>query len=295
MSDDASSFIDPVVAGRAAADEAATARALEMGLELLPTGKPHVSFSEMRDWQDCSWRHRLKHVLKIDLSRPGPLLDFGTAVHASCEAYLRTRSMDPSIADRAIRESWSKNRDEPGYEPENLDRFLQEAASILSDVPGWFDRTFPNWEFVDAEHLLYEVIEGKPHAFKGFIDGIITCDGPRGKRLIWLIDWKTTGWGWTAEKKSSPLVRAQLVLYKNYWSSKTGTDPRDVRCGFVLLKRAAKPDAHCELVTTSVGDVTTERSLKVINNMVASVKRGIAIKNRSSCTFCDYRETEHCT
>lgn len=263
--------------------------------EVLPTGKPHISFSEMRDWHDCSYRHKLKYVRKIDLGRPGPLLDFGTACHSSCEDYLRTRDMKPCIAVDAIRSVWQKNIAVEGFEAAGVDSYAKEAEAILADVPVWFDLTFPDWQFIDAEHYLYEPIEGRPHAFKGFIDGVIACKGPRGQTLVWLLDWKTTSWGWSAEKKSDPMVRAQLVLYKNFWCAKTGTDPKDVRCGFVLLKRSAKPGAHCELVTTSVGDVTTGRSLTIVNNMLASVKRGIAIKNKASCTYCDYRDTQHCT
>lgn len=249
----------------------------------------------MRDWVDCSWRHKLKHIKKIDLGRPGPFLDFGTAVHASCEDYLRTRVMKPAIATTMITNVWEKNAELPGFEPKTLPGYLKEIDSILADVPAWLEETFPGWQFIDAEHYLYEPIDGRPHAFKGFIDGVITCKGPRDKTLTWLIDWKTTSWGWSFDKKSDPMVRAQLVLYKNFWSRKTGTDPKDVRCGFVLLKRSAKKGAHCELVTTSVGDVTTKKSLDVVNNMLATVKRGIAIKNRNSCMYCDYRETEHCT
>ena len=263
--------------------------------ELLPTGKPHVSFSEMRDWQDCSWRHKLKHVMKIDLGKPGPLMDFGTAVHAACEHYLKTREMKPEIATDSIRSIWEKNKELKGFEPKTLEGFVKEAENILADVPAWMEENFPGWVYVDAEHMLYEQIEGKPHAFKGFIDGIIKCTDAKGKELVWLLDWKTTSWGWNAYKKSDPIVTAQLVLYKNYWSLKTGTDPKKVRCGFILLKRAAKAEKHCELVTASVGDVTTGRSLKVINNMVTAVKRGIAIKNRNNCTFCDYFNTPHCT
>lgn len=263
--------------------------------ELLPTGKAHISFSELRDWRDCSYRHKLKYVMKIDLGRPGPLLDFGTAVHASCEDFLKTREMKPQIAVDMIREIWEKNKYVKGFEPETVEGYVKEAQDILTDVPAWMDETFPDWEFVDAEHYLYEAIDNKPHAFKGFIDGIIKCKGARGKMLFWLLDWKTTGWGWSAEKKGDPMVCAQLVLYKNFWSQKTGTDPKMVRCGFVLLKRSAKKDKHCELVTTSVGEVTTTRSLTVINSMLGSVKKGIAIKNRLACTFCDYYGTEHCT
>lgn len=269
----------------------------------LPTGKPHISFSEVRDWKECSFRHKLKYVKKIELGRPGPLLDFGTAVHAACEGFLKTRTMDPKIATDMIRKAWEKNKDlryidKDGKEKplfDNVEQFVKEAEDILADVPKWTEETFPDWEFIDAEHYLYEPIDGHPHAFKGFIDGVIKCKGARGKTVVWLVDWKTTSWGWSLEKKSDDMVRAQLVLYKNFWSTKTGTDPKDVRCGFILLKRSAKAGQHCELVTTSVGDVTTGRSLKVINNMLTSVKKGIALKNRASCTFCDYKDTPHCT
>lgn len=269
----------------------------------LPTGKPHVSFSEMRTWKECSYRHKLQHVMKIDLSKPGPLMDFGTAVHASCEDYLKTRVMKPEIAVEMIRKVWEKNKDlkvidKDGKERvifDNVEQYVKEANDILADVPKWLEETFPNWEFVDAEHYLYEKIGDTPHAFKGFIDGVIKCKGARNKVITWLIDWKTTSWGWTMDKKSDDMVRAQLVLYKNFWSKKFGTDPRDIRCGFVLLKRTAKPGQHCELVTASIGDVTTGRSLKVLTNMLSCVKKGIAIKNRNSCQYCDYHGTEWCT
>lgn len=261
----------------------------------LPTGKMHISFSELRDWKECSYRHKLKYIMKIDLGKPGPLLDFGTACHASCESFLKTRNMDVDIALSLMSDTWKKNKDIPGFEPATLDKFLKEAKSILADVPTWMEQTFPGWEFIDSEHYLYEPIIGHPHAFKGFIDGIIKCKNARNKQLTWLVDWKTTSWGWSIDKKTDDMVRAQLVLYKNFWSTKTGTNPKDVRCGFILLKRSAKPGQHCELVTTSVGDVTSKRSLKVVNNMLTSVKRGIALKDRSSCTFCDYKDTPHCT
>lgn len=270
-----------------------TAELLEK-LKLLPTGKHHVSFSELRDWKDCSYRHKLKHVQHIDLGKSGPLLEFGKAVHASCESFIRTREMNVDIAKQRIIEAWKVNAENESFKQNELDGFVSSAERILVEVPQWMDATFPNWEAVDAEHFLYEQVEERPHAFKGFIDAIIRCDGARSKRIHWVLDWKTTSWGWALQKKSDDMVRAQIVLYKSFWSKKLGIDPKDVRCGFVLLKRTAKDGSRCELVTVSAGDVTTTRSLKVVNNMLASVNKGLAIKNRTSCTYCDYKGTEHC-
>jgi|SRR5579863_754672 len=273
--------------------------ALQAKYEKLPTGKPHVSFSEMRDWFECSYRHKLKYIMKVGEDIPGIHMDFGTAIHAACEHYLKTKVMDRKVFLTKLKELWAEHtpKDPKAYTVKQFQEFGKQGISILADVPAWLDQQFPGWEYIDAEHALYEGLdlEGHNHAFKGYIDAIIRAPGPRGKKLFWLLDWKTTSWGWSTWKKSDELVRAQLVLYKNFWSTKTGTDPKDVRCGFALLKRTAKPGKHCELITTSVGEITTGKSLKVINSMVTSVKKGIAIKNRNSCTFCDFYNTPHCT
>ena len=256
-------------------------------LENLPTGKPHVSFSEVITWVDCSWRHKLRYVDHIDTYEPSPFPDFGKAVHSSCEHFLRTRDVDVSIATDAIAKSWKK------YDFKNVGAWQGEAEGIMADIPVFMDETFPDWEYIDAEHQLYEQIDGQPHAFKGFIDGIIKVPHKK-KHLFWLIDWKTTSWGWSRQKKSDRNLQAQLVYYKNFWSQKTGINPKDVRVAFVLLKRSAKPGKHCEFLPSSVGPVPTQRNLKIVNNMLSSVKRGKAIKNRFSCKFCEFKDTEYC-
>lgn len=291
--------------------------------DLLPTGKVHISFSELSDWVDCTWRHKLRHVDHVDLSTFGVALDNGTGLHASCEDFLETREMKVEIATEYIQTAFEKRREEDGFHdylrfnPDNYEKLLEKyegkcterddiiydihltqyvegAKATLADVPAFMDETFEDWEYIDAEHKLYEPIENHPHAFKGFIDGIIKCKGARGKLVYWLIDWKTTAWGWTRDKKADPKTKAQLVLYKNFWSKKMGIDPKDIRCGFVLLKRDAKPGQHCELVPVSVGNVTARRSLQVIDNMFASLNRGMFLKNKLNCKWCDYKGTEHC-
>ncbi len=265
--------------------------------EVLPTGKPHISFSELGDWVSCSFKHKLKHIDKLDSDTPSVHMDFGTAMHAACEQYVKTKVMDRKIFLTMLKSLWDERKEKypEEYTSEAFTSFGKQGMSILLDVPAWLDKQFPGWEFVDAEHALYEPIEKYKHAFKGFIDLIIKTPGPKGKDVIWLLDWKTCAWGWAVQKKSDPMVRAQLILYKNYWSKKTNTDTKNIKCGFILLKRTGKPGAHCELVATSVGDVTTKRSLKVVNNMISSVRKRIAIKNRNSCTYCPFFNTEHCT
>lgn len=263
--------------------------------ELLPTGKKHISFSEVKTWKDCSYRHKLVHVKKIDLSKPSPILEFGTAVHSSCEKYLLTRELDIQLCHKALEKAWEKNSNFEEFSEKTLKTAKTESEIILSELPAFLDREFPDWVAVDAEHALYESVEGHPHAFKGFIDGVIKCKGKRGEDLYWIIDWKTSANGWRKEKRSDEMTKAQLALYKNYWYKKNPQVPfKDIRCAFAILKKSAKPGQHCELFSVSLGEVPIGRSLKIVSNMISSVKKGIALKNRDSCTYCEYKGTEHC-
>lgn len=268
------------------------------GLELLPTGKPHVSFSELSDWWECPYRHKLKHIDKVPVEDRSHYLDFGIAVHASCESYLRTRVMDQSIATDIIRSAWEEHgHAEKEGDIADLEDCLAQAEAILAEVPGWLDATFPGWKCIEAEHLLYERVQDHPHAFKGYIDAAIEVEQlVRGKpkKVVWLLDWKTTTWGWGRDKKQDPHRKRQLIYYKTFWSQKFNIPMSDIKCGFVLLKRTAKKDNRCELLPVSVGDVSSKKSLKVVNNMLKSMKKGIFIKNRYSCKYCPFFETEHC-
>ena len=268
----------------------------KLSFQTLPTGKPHVSFSEVKLWKECSYRHHLIHVKKIDLSKPSPVLDFGTAVHSSCENYLLKRVMDVNIAFDRMEKAWKMHEGVAEFTEDSLQKSKKDAEAILSEVPSFLDKEFPDWQVVDAEHQLYESVEGHPHAFKGFIDGVIKTKDKKGKEVYWILDWKTTARGWFREKRSDEMVKAQLALYKNYWLQKNpNISFKDVRCGFVLLKKNAKPGEHCELFAVSLGEVPVKKSLKVVGNMLTSVKRGIFLKNRDSCTYCEFKNTEHCT
>ena len=92
------------------------------------------------------------------------------------------------------------------------------------------------------------------------------------------------------------MVKAQLALYKNYWHQKNQhVSLKDIRCGFALLKKTAKAGEHCELFSVSLGEVPIKKTLKIVGNMITSVKRGVTIKNRDSCTWCEFKNTQHCT
>jgi hypothetical protein len=274
-----------------------------------PTGKKHVSFSEIKEWAECSWRHKLAKIDKIDMFEPSPYLGFGTAVHEGCENMLEGKDLDKDKLLNDIRNDFKKHGfDDPEWvakQPDwykkssdvGVEKWCEWAENMWAEVPGYLDREFPGWETVKAEEDLYEDIEGKHIKFKGFIDAIIKVPKKRGVGFnYWIIDWKTAGaYGWRRDKKEDFKMQAQLVLYKHFWAKKHNIPLKDIRCGFILLKRGAKPGKVVDIVTISVGPKTLEKGIKIMNNMITSVSNGMYLKNRNSCKFCPYENTEYCT
>ena len=93
-----------------------------------PTGKPHISFSEVKTWKECSWKHKLVYINKIDMFKPSPYLDFGTILHTEVEGYLKNKTFDLARLESSIRKSWSEK------EFEKVDTWLKEAFQILQDI-----------------------------------------------------------------------------------------------------------------------------------------------------------------
>ncbi|HIL27276.1 MAG TPA: PD-(D/E)XK nuclease family protein [Nitrospinaceae bacterium] len=277
-----------------------------------PTNKSHVSYSEVKTWKECSFRHKLSYIDKINLGEDSPYLDYGTLLHAQLEQYLKTKTMDLESLETSLRKAWKKNgfdseeyiqaqadhRKNNGWKPKPhvyIDEWVQWAKNSLEDIPEFLDNNFPNWEVISAEEELYEEMSSYDLSFKGFIDAIIECDGPRGKRVQWVIDWKTANaGGWYKDKRRDFLTQAQISAYKLFWRKKNNISVRDIKCGFVLLKRGAKPGKTCELLTISSGPKMEARVNKMIGSMIASVRRGLYLKNRNSCLFCDFKDTQHC-
>lgn len=281
---------------------------------ILPTGKYHISYSELFDWLECSYRHKLKHIEKLDMDGPSIHTAFGHVLHGALEEYALTGQM-PSVEEctldfeRRIGELFFT---EKAVTVEEAKEFIECIGPILEQAPGFLDENFPGWKIVSAEEKLFEPIEGYPNKhFKGFIDLVIKVpkikkgkttrlsglkgEAVPGESVYWLLDWKTTNWGWRAQQKRSFEKQMQLVLYKYFWCKKMGVDLKDARCGFAFLKRSPRKDGNrTELLPVSVGPRAVEKALTHVHSALNQIQSGRYIKNKMSCRFCPYSGTVHC-
>lgn len=282
---------------------------------ILPTNKYHISYSEFSDWFECSFRHKLKHIDKIDLDGASVHTNFGSVLHDALEQYVLTKKLPP--LEETIKKLKASIGElmftENAVSLEDAKSFVEAVEPILSQVPQWLDQEFPGWQVVSAEEELFEPIEGQKNKhFKGFIDLVIKvpkkAGGGSGTRLsslkgeivpgewvYWIIDWKTTNWGWRPEQKRSFQKHMQLIFYKHFWCKKHGKDIEDVRCGFVFLKRKPTKDgSRVDILPVSVGPKAIEKAISSLHDCLNQVQARMSVKNKMSCRFCKYAGTKHC-
>jgi hypothetical protein len=272
---------------------------LSEGAKKLPTAKFHVSYSELVDWLECSHRHKLKHIDKLEGDGGSEHTEFGSILHDAIEGWLKGTPFDFPKIHQDVLDGLKKY---PKFK-EDAEKWAESTKLILEELPVFLTKTFGDYNVISAELPLMEIIERKKDRyFKGFVDCFLEYTyydrrkkDPEPEQRFLVADWKGSGWGWTGEKKRDPVKQKQLVLYKHYISKKFNIPLDKIKCAFILLKRQAKPGAHIEMIPVSVGEKPIQTALRDVLTMIGSMERGIALKNRSSCKYCVYAGTEHCT
>lgn len=272
---------------------------LSEGAVKLPTNKYHISYSELVDWLECSHRHKLKHILKIGGDTGSEHTEYGSIIHDAIEQWLMGTPFDAEKTKQDVIEGLKKY---PNFK-QNPVVWGDSIKPIFDELPKFLTDNFGDYEVIAAELPLMEQIEKKKDRyFKGFVDALFKYTyydkrkkNPEPQTRYLVCDWKSTDWGWTGEKKRDPMKAMQLVLYKHYISKKLNIPLEQIKCGFVILKRTAKPGAHIELIPVSVGEKTIEHALQNVWKMIGSVERNMVVKNRSSCKWCPYAGTTDCT
>ena len=96
-------------------------------------------------------------------------------------------------------------------------------------------------------------------------------------------------------KKKEFISLAQVALYKQHWANKFNIPVKDIKVGYVFLKRGAPPGKSIELFTFSSGPSFLKKANNLVEKMIINVKKGVKLKNYNNCTFCPYKNTEHCS
>jgi len=260
----------------------------------------HISYSELKIWAECPFKHKLIYLDKIKKFQGNEYTAFGTAIHAVCESAVmpnrRNISENEEITDEeffdlVFLKELQSLKGAIEFRSDLVSDMRTQGKSIIPHILPALGQNFEDYEVFSVEERLYEDIpsfEAKPYKFKGFIDLVIKTGD-----TYHIIDWKTCSWGWDAKRRSDKLVTYQLTLYKHFFCQKHGIDPSKVETHFALLKRTAKKD-FVEIFRVTSGPRKTENAKDLLMKALHFITKGSKMKNRNSCDKCEFRKTEHC-
>jgi len=255
----------------------------------------HISFSALKNWNQCPFYYKLTYVDKIRRFQGNHYTAFGTALHEVCEKTLLDADTNEEalFEDAFLRELQALPPDARNELTPKIISDMRKQGKKLSTVaiPALFEY-FPEFELVSTEEGLMEPIVDLVDAefdFKGFIDLVVKT--PDGK--VHIIDWKTCSWGWNMERKTDPMTTYQLTLYKYFYAQKHKVNPKDIETHFALLKRTAKKDV-VEIFRVTSGPKKTENALNLLSKALYNINKGTFIKNKLSCKRCEFYKTPEC-
>lgn len=275
--------------------------------------KAHVSYSEVRQFNQCEWKWYLNVILKQQVEERALAMEFGSAIHSALELMYGPERLSVEDATNKALEEFEKNleglelREDEGRELMKLSwlvpRILRDCTTN-EDLQGIVP--------LKTELRIMEPIartDGLNLNFKGFVDFIFEKKLKR-KRVIYIADFKTCQWGWLPQKLMDPEVCAQILLYKYFFCRLTGADPKDVTCAFILLKKNPRPgDSHVQVCKVGGGPKALERAIEYLQTTITKMHSGSYKMNTESCVFswidrateelreirCPYLGTDLCT
>ena len=266
----------------------------------------HISYSELKEWNTCAWKHKLNYIDKIKQFKGNEHTAFGSALHTVCEIVVQDYDQNKKseglgiLFETEFIQNLQKIKTldpDIDFSAELLTSMRQQGKHLTQFVLPALKKYFGIFEMISVEEKLYEIIENKniDKNFKGFIDLVIYTPDTKKYHII---DWKTCSWGWDSRKKTDKMITYQLSLYKHFWAKKHNKDYKDITTHFALLKRTANKN-NVEIFKVSNGEKKIGNALKLLNKAVYNINKCNHVKNRLSCYgkygVCEYYKTKHCS
>lgn len=258
--------------------------------------KEHVSFSELRLFNECQWKWALLKVFGEQVEDRSFQMDFGKAVHSGMEVLYGPGGTAENAANHA-RELYDESLKILVFTHE---QDKKEAYRVRDCIDGFYRdcAVCPELQGITtlkSELKLMENVErtdGLNIKFKGFID-IVFVKKLKVKTVIYIADFKTCQWGWPFSKFQDIEVISQLLLYKHFFCKMTGADPKNVSAAFILLKKAPRKiskkgepevfDLSVEVSKISAGPKSTESALDYMQKTITGMHSYSYEQNFDKC------------
>ncbi len=272
-----------------------------------------VSHSEWGCWKVCQARWYLRYVMGNFEKIEGIHMNFGTAVHSGIEALLcrdvskrvplaeakdRVRAGFREMVEGHFRAYDERERLQFGTEASGYTEPDLLLVEIMADAGVRIIEDLSKLPEVVSAQVVWnerkvtqpmERTDGFPILFNGALDMAVIVESKRGqKKYLWIVDFKTCGWGWDGKKRRDPHILAQLLLYKHFICKELSMDPKVVHTAFVLLKkRPPKGQSAAEWFPISSGPKAVSNAIDELQSDITAMREAVACGDV-------FAETESC-
>ena len=279
----------------------------------------HVSHSQFVSYNECNLKWKLRYIDKLGTFTGNIHTLFGTAMHTVIQEYLTVMYGTSIVAAEALDLNGMLKTEMMGEfklikegqetlpcSQDEMVEFYQDGLAILEHFRKHRGKYFmkKNYELVGIElPITIELQENVE--LKSFLDVVIR-NKISGK--ITIIDLKTSTRSWTDYHKKNFYKKAQLLLYKQFYSEKFDVPLDKISVEFLILKRkiAKKSDfpiSRLQRFEPANGKVSVNKTIKAFTEFREAIydKSGNHKTDRnynaspgSACKFCEFVKTEHC-
>mgnify|MGYP000557042828 FL=1 len=279
----------------------------------------HVSHSQFVSYSECNLKWKLRYIDKLGTFTGNIHTLFGTAMHTVIQEYLTVMYGTSIVAAEALDLNGMLKTEMMGEfklikegqetlpcSQDEMVAFYQDGLAILEHFRKHRGKYFmkKNYELVGIElPITIELQENVE--LKSFLDVVIR-NKISGK--ITIIDLKTSTRSWTDYHKKNFYKKAQLLLYKQFYSEKFDVPLDKISVEFLILKRkiAKKSDfpiSRLQRFEPANGKVSVNKTIKAFTEFREAIydKSGNHKTDRnynaspgSACKFCEFVKTEHC-
>ena len=284
-----------------------------------------VSYSQYTIWANCPQQYKLNYIDKLGTSTSNINTIFGTSMHEVLQHYLTVfygvSKKQANMLDlkgmllESLRTNFKKEQEKAPEgmivcTKEELEEFYGDGIEILNWFEKHSDRLFSKkgWELVGVEKVLNIKVKDNIH-FNGFIDVLLKH---KDTKEYYIIDFKTSGRGWTKDMKKDKTKLNQLLLYKHFLSEQYKIDIEKIKVEYHIIKRKVNKDfeypiPHISVFVPAHGTNTTKRGHKdfmefidtVFNedgsfNLTADYSPNPGEKNKN-CKFCEFKDRKLCS
>jgi hypothetical protein len=258
--------------------------------------RDHISFSEIKIWQECPHKHKLYYIDGLRVFKGNEYTAFGKALHAVSENFLvkdMTETPEEFFEEEFLKELKLLGRESPDLElrPDLVSQMRTQGKDLAPLIQPSLKDYFGEYEIFSVEEEILHELHVETN-FKGYIDLVVKKDDQ-----YYIIDWKTCSWGWDARRKADRMTTYQLAYYKNFFCEKHSISPDKVTACFGLLKRTAKKN-RVEIFEVGCGNKKIKNALKLMEHALYNIDKQTFVKNRLSCHGkfgqCEFYKTKHC-